>query len=94
MTTTGLLNRRFLSQIPTEATQQWGILEGLRRDLPNPAVLLRPLTDRKAIRSLPLEVTYAPAGAVVAVRFGVIVGQRHLSVSRMPRVLPLMETEE
>ncbi|MBI3464077.1 MAG: hypothetical protein HY000_13625 [Planctomycetes bacterium] len=42
-----------------EAKQQVGILEGLGRNLPNPAILLRPLADREAIRSSSLEGTYA-----------------------------------
>ncbi len=42
-----------------EAKQQLGILEGLGRNLPNPAILLRPLSDREAIRSSSLEGTYA-----------------------------------
>ncbi len=42
-----------------EAKQQIGILEGLGRNLPNPAILLRPLEDREAIRSSSLEGTYA-----------------------------------
>lgn len=43
----------------TEARQQVGILEGLGRTLPNPAILLRPMADREAIRSSRLEGTYA-----------------------------------
>ncbi len=43
----------------SEAKQQIGILEGLGRLLPNPAILLRPLEDREAIRSSSLEGTYA-----------------------------------
>jgi len=42
-----------------EAKQQIGILEGIGRNLPNPAILLRPLEDREAIRSSSLEGTYA-----------------------------------
>lgn len=44
-----------------DAKQQLGILEGLGRNLPNPAILLRPLADREAIRSSRLEGTYATA---------------------------------
>jgi len=44
-----------------EAKQQLGLLEGLGRTLPNPAILLRPLADREAIRSSRLEGTYATA---------------------------------
>jgi Fic family protein len=43
----------------SEAKQQIGILEGLGRTLPNPAILLRPMADREAIRSSRLEGTYA-----------------------------------
>lgn len=43
----------------SEAKQLIGILEGLGRNLPNPAILLRPLADREAIRSSSLEGTYA-----------------------------------
>lgn len=42
-----------------EARQQVGVLEGLGRNLPNPAILLRPLLDREAIQSSRLEGTYA-----------------------------------
>lgn len=42
-----------------ETKQQIGILEGVGRNLPNPAILLRPLGDREAIRSSRLEGTYA-----------------------------------
>ena len=42
-----------------EAKQQVGILEGIGRNLPNPALLLRPLEDREAIHSSSLEGTYA-----------------------------------
>lgn len=42
-----------------EAKQQIGLLEGLGRTLPNPAILLRPMADREAIRSSRLEGTYA-----------------------------------
>lgn len=42
-----------------EAKRQIGILEGLGRNLPNPAILLRPLEDREAIQSSRLEGTYA-----------------------------------
>lgn len=41
-----------------EAKQQIGILEGIGRNLPNPTILLRPLSDREAIRSSRLEGTY------------------------------------
>lgn len=44
-----------------DAKHQLGILEGLGRNLPNPAILLRPLADREAIRSSRLEGTYATA---------------------------------
>jgi len=44
-----------------EAKHRLGILEGLGRNLPNPAILLRPLADREAIRSSRLEGTYATA---------------------------------
>jgi len=44
-----------------DAKQHLGILEGLGRNLPNPAILLRPLADREAIRSSRLEGTYATA---------------------------------
>jgi Fic family protein len=43
----------------SDAKQQVGILEGLGRNLPNPAILLRPLGDREAIQSSRLEGTYA-----------------------------------
>lgn len=42
-----------------EAKHQIGILEGIGRTLPNPAILLRPLADREAIRSSELEGTFA-----------------------------------
>lgn len=42
-----------------EAKHQLGILEGLGRTLPNPAIFLRPLEDREAIQSSRLEGTYA-----------------------------------
>lgn len=42
-----------------EATMQIGILEGLGRNLPNPALLLRPLGNREAIQSSRIEGTYA-----------------------------------
>lgn len=45
----------------SEAKQQLGILEGIGRTLPNPAILLRPLEDREAIRSSRLEGTYVTA---------------------------------
>jgi len=44
-----------------EAIGQLGILEGLGRNLPNPAILLRPLEDREAIKSSRLEGTYISA---------------------------------
>ena len=44
-----------------DARQRMGVLEGLGRNLPNPAILLRPLEDREAIRSSQLEGTYATA---------------------------------
>ncbi len=47
--------------ILSEAKHQLGILEGLGRNLPSPAILLRPLADREAIRSSRLEGTYATA---------------------------------
>lgn len=43
----------------SEAHQQIGLLEGLGRTLPNPAILLRPLRDREAIQSSRIEGTYA-----------------------------------
>ncbi len=42
-----------------EAKKHIGILEGLGRNIPNPAILLRPLADREAIQSSRLEGTYA-----------------------------------
>jgi Fic family protein len=45
----------------SEAKQQLGILEGIGRTLPNPAILLRPLEDREALRSSRLEGTYVTA---------------------------------
>lgn len=42
-----------------DARQQLGILDGLGRNLPTPAILLRPLEDREAILSSRLEGTYA-----------------------------------
>lgn len=42
-----------------EARSQLSLLEGIGRTLPNPAILLRPLEDREAIRSSSLEGTYA-----------------------------------
>lgn len=42
-----------------DAKQKVGVLEGLGRNLPTPAILLRPLADREAIRSSRLEGTYA-----------------------------------
>ena len=44
-----------------DAKQQLGVLEGIGRTLPNPAILLRPLEDREAIRSSRLEGTYVAA---------------------------------
>jgi Fic family protein len=44
-----------------EVKQQLGILEGISRNLPNPAILLRPLENREAIKSSRLEGTYATA---------------------------------
>jgi Fic family protein len=44
-----------------EAKRQLGILEGIGRTLPNPAILLRPLQDREALRSSRLEGTYVTA---------------------------------
>jgi Fic family protein len=41
-----------------EAKQQIGILEGIGRTLPNPAILLRPLADRESLKSSSLEGTY------------------------------------
>ena len=35
----------------SEAKVQIGILDGIGRTLPNPTILLRPLSDREAIRS-------------------------------------------
>ena len=49
----------------SEAKQQLGILEGLGRSLPNPAILLRPLADREAIRSSSLEGAYAHTTRIV-----------------------------
>ena len=48
-----------LWKLLTEAKHQIGILEGLGRTLPNPAILLRPVADREAIQSSRLEGTYA-----------------------------------
>ncbi len=42
-----------------EAKQNIGLLEGIGRLLPDPAILLRPLEDREAIQSSALEGTYA-----------------------------------
>ena len=42
-----------------EAKRLIGILEGIGRVLPNPAILLRPTEDREAIQSSALEGTYA-----------------------------------
>jgi Fic family protein len=44
-----------------EAKQQLGLLEGIGRTLPNPAILLRHLEDREAIQSSRLEGTYVTA---------------------------------
>lgn len=41
-----------------DAKHQLGILEGIGRNLPNPTILLRPLSDREALRSSRLEGTY------------------------------------
>ncbi|QDU42407.1 Adenosine monophosphate-protein transferase SoFic [Symmachiella dynata] len=43
----------------SDVKQQIGILEGLGRNLPNPGILLRPISDREAIRSSRLEGTFA-----------------------------------
>jgi len=43
----------------SDAKKQIGLLEGLGRTLPNPSILLRPMSDREAIRSSRLEGTYA-----------------------------------
>ena len=43
----------------SEAKKQIGLLEGIGRTLPNPSILLRPMSDREAIRSSRLEGTYA-----------------------------------
>ncbi len=43
----------------SEAKQTVGILEGLGRTLPHPAILLRPLVNREAIQSSRLEGTHA-----------------------------------
>jgi len=44
-----------------DAKQEIGKLEGIGRTLPNPAILLRPLEDREAIKSSRLEGTYVSA---------------------------------
>lgn len=44
-----------------EARHQLGILEGTGKTLPNPAILLRPLADREAIKSSRLEGTFVTA---------------------------------
>ncbi len=49
----------FLWPLLAETKQQIGLLEGVGRTLPNPAILLRPMSDREAIRSSRLEGTYA-----------------------------------
>ena len=41
-----------------EANRVIGVLEGIGRVLPNPAMLLRPTEDREAIQSSALEGTY------------------------------------
>ena len=41
-----------------EVKQQFGVLEGIGRVLPNPGLLLRPMEDREAIRSSKLEGTF------------------------------------
>jgi Fic family protein len=43
----------------TEALRVIGVLDGIGRVLPNPAILLRPTEDREAIQSSALEGTYA-----------------------------------
>jgi Fic family protein len=45
----------------SEAKQQLGILEGVGRTIPNPAIFLRPVQDREAIKSSRLEGTYVTA---------------------------------
>ncbi len=42
-----------------DASNQLQLLEGIGRTLPNPAMLLRPLRDREAIRSSEIEGTFA-----------------------------------
>jgi Fic family protein len=49
---------RFWSMI-SEAKRLIGVLDGIGRVLPNPAILLRPSEDREAIQSSALEGTYA-----------------------------------
>jgi Fic family protein len=44
-----------------DAKQHLGLLEGIGRTLPNPAILLRPLADREAILSSRLEGTHVTA---------------------------------
>jgi len=53
-----------------EAKQELGILEGIGRTLPNPAILLRPLEDREAIRSSRLEGTYVTARELLLFEIG------------------------
>lgn len=43
----------------SEAKHHLGVLEGIGSVLPNPSILLRPLSDREAIQSSRLEGTYA-----------------------------------
>ncbi len=45
----------------SDAKHQMGLLEGLGRTIPNPAILLRPLVRREAIQSSALEGTFASA---------------------------------
>lgn len=53
-----------------DASGQLGLLEGIVRNLPNPALLLRPLTDREAIRSSAIEGTYATAKELLLYSMG------------------------
>ncbi|MBM4074650.1 MAG: Fic family protein [Planctomycetes bacterium] len=52
------LNERLWPNI-TEAVRVIGVLDGIGRVLPNPAILLRPTEDREAIQSSALEGTFA-----------------------------------
>jgi Fic family protein len=52
-----------------EAKQQVGILEGIGRTLPNPAILLRPLADRESINSSRLEGTYVTSKELLLFEF-------------------------